>query len=678
MITDDRARISQTLCPDTDPHRAGICRGDETSALTVFHYDNPGDTRDGTWYRAEDVIFLVDPVVQQNPLTLDGTTWPWSTGHVIDALSKDDRFRGVRLIRGTASKNIAHTRTFTIGDTTPKQRPGAIAEFYRWIDGNEIKVWEGLNPDKSDKLVDSITDSSTTQDWSRLVVFSAPGVYRVNLGVAWTYKSTSSVGRPGEEVSTTDTVTFVVGDVADLRVHDAGGHGTLPRGQRAYILRAENLLDTPVDQVQVALAGMPRGARAELSADGGAYAPGACNANGLCTGTWTIGALESRDARYNSGRSDGPTLTLLVDGDPAPLTATITSTRTRTVTVDGTTYPIAVTDLDASNSTNVRVATGTGRGEPDPEMPQDVRVERLGATALVRWAPVATVSQWPVAYYEVERNRQLLAVRPTAPLYLDLQAGGHPVYRVRAVSEAGVRGPWKISAAGLLPPPTPIGLTAVLITDSAVALTWAPSQEGGAVTGYTIQAADHAGGPYSTIARVGRDATRWVHTGLPASGATKYYRIRAQNRSQPSDWATASVELKTGDPPTGLRAQRYTTSQGNHAIQVWLGAYACAPDAADCWTISEYRAAGGAWLFGSQEQGGYSGYSIVPWGPDEPYYTSGDGRHRAIRLDTAYDIRVCQLSNDELETKLATDPPVPEGEWCRGEPSGRLRVPAGE
>ena len=68
------------------------------------------------------------------------------------------------------------------------------------------------------------------------------------------------------------------------------------------------------------------------------------------------------------------------------------------------------------------------------------------------------------------------------------------------------------------------------------------------------------------------------------------------------------MELKTGDPPTGLRAQRYTTNQGNHAIEVWLGAYAC-DDSPDCWAIIEYRAAGGAWQFGSQEQGPYA---IVP------------------------------------------------------------------
>ena len=191
---------------------------------------------------------------------------------------------------------------------------------------------------------------------------------------------------------------------------------------------------------------------------------------------------------------------------------------------------------------------------------------------------------------------------------------GATAYRVRAVNTAGGHGPWSLPsgsvsiAAVLAPPDQPATFLPSLITDSDVQLTWAAPEDVEAITGYTIQAADHAGGPWTTVARVNGDATRWMHNGLPASGATKHYRVRAHNRFNHSEWATTSVGLKTGEPPTGLRALRYTTNQGNHAIEVWLGSYACAPDATDCWAVIEYRESGGAWQFGSQ---GQSDYGIV-------------------------------------------------------------------
>ena len=425
----------------------------------------------GPQYPAEDLLILVDAEPLANPLTIGGTTYHWATGHSIRSITNDDRFQGVRFVRRVDPNTVVKDRGFRISDVTPKERPGEIAELYRWIEGSTVKFWEGLNPGKTDKLYDKIWDTRTERDWLRLVVFSSPGVYKVDVGIEHTLKS------DGKKYSATSTMTFVVGPVGDLQVHDAGLHGGLPRGQQAYTLRAENNMDGTVEQVEVALAGVPQGARAVVSGDGGRYSQGACDENGLCDGLWKIGGLESRDYRYNTGRSDGPTLTLLVEGNPEPITATIASAKTRTVTAGGKTYDIGVTDLVESNSKDVRVAAAAGRGERDPEQPMSLRVARLGSTALLRWEPVETVSRWPVAYYQVERDNRVLDVQVKAPLYLDLrESGGSSVYRVRAVNEFGAPGPWtertSRGEAEKAQPPDPVtGLTAVP-GDGFVDLEW--------------------------------------------------------------------------------------------------------------------------------------------------------------------------------------------------------------
>ena len=425
-------------------------------------------------YPPEEVVILVDPAPLNTPLTIGGTTYSWTSGHTIaSTFGRLEQFPGVRFIRGTQSNTYGTGREFRISDVTPRERPGEIAEIWSWYDRNTETwgYWEALNPGKPDKLLHAIGDVWLEAEWYRLVVFSEPGVYKVDMGTEYILKS------DGKKYSATSTMTFVVGDVGDLQVHDAGLHGTLPRGQQAYTLRAENNLDETAEQVEVALSGVPEGARAVVSADGGRYSQGACDENGLCDGLWKIGGLEGRDYRYNTGRSDGPTLTLLVEGKPDPITATIASKQTQTVTAGGQTYDIGVTDLVESNSKDVRVAAAAGRGERDPEQPASLRVARLGSTALLRWEPVETVSRWPVAYYEVERDNRVLDVQVKAPLYLDLrESGGNSVYRVRAVNEFGAPGPWtertSRGEAEKAQPPDPVtGLTAIP-GDGFVDLEW--------------------------------------------------------------------------------------------------------------------------------------------------------------------------------------------------------------
>ncbi len=464
---------------------SNLCREGETDETSPFYVVHHSAT-EPDYYRPEDVAFLVDPTPLATPFMIGGTTYPWATGHVLSGRTDDDEFPGMRLYRLVPLKADAKSRRFTISDVTPKQRAGAIAIVDRYTENNAVELYEALNPDKSGKLVDSIDDAWPSQ-YFPLVVFSETGLYKVNLGIEYTRKSDDV------EVSNAGVLTFVVGEYGDLQVHDAGLHGTLPKGQRAYTLRAENNQDGTAEQVEVALTGVPRGAKAVVSSDGGRYAPGPCDGYGLCEGIWKIGDLESRDERYITGRSDGPTLTLLVEGRPGSITATITNTKS--VTARGKTYTYKMVDLDESNSKDVSVAAGTGRGERDPEVPGSLRVARLGSTALLRWEPVETVNRWPVAYYEVERDGQVLGVQVRvvdlqgkAPLYLDLQAQNSE-YRVRAVSDQGVHGPWsertareeieRAPAADPVQPPDSVtGLTADA-GDGYVDLEWRAGSSAG-------------------------------------------------------------------------------------------------------------------------------------------------------------------------------------------------------
>ena len=568
VLSDGQVVIRPYTCDFASP----LCPGGETTALV--------GVVDDVFYPAEDLIFLVDPVEHRiSGAPVIDSTWLWSTGHVIRALHSDARFPGVRLTRVTIQKADGHSRKFKIGDVAPKQRPGAIAIVDRYISGSMITFYEALNPDKNDKLIDVI-DDTWGPNFAHLVLFSKPGLYKVNLGIEYTGKGDNP------DFDDSATLTFVVGVVSDLQVHDAGLHGTLPRGQQAYTLRAENNQDGTVEQVEVALTGVPRGAKAEVSSDGGRYEPGACGEGGLCEGIWKIGNLEGRDHRYFTGRSDGPVLTLLVDGDnPKPVTATITSTQTWPVTAGGQDYTYGVTDIDDSNSKDVSVAVGTGRGERDPDAPKSLRVDRLGAIALLRWDTMEKVSRWPVAYYQVERGNRVLDVEAKAPLYLDLrERGGNSVYRVRAVSDQGVAGPWSRPAGGTdvlaqtgeLAAPNGLSATPGVGLES-IHLSWfAPSAY--ASLRYRIEYALDSAGPWTRLVSSQSPTTYSHNNSSLLPGTTHYYRVATVKGSDISPWAYIQAimpavgsdgEEKRFDPPLWPENVRFTSIDRTAVTLAW-------------------------------------------------------------------------------------------------------------
>ena len=525
--------------------------------------------------------------------------------------------------------------------------------------------------------------------------FATLGTYRAFLEI----EATKTVSMTETKYTDTGTYTFHVGPIAELEVRDGGANPAVASGQRAYTIQAINNGPDAAPAVRVTLTGAPQGAEAVASQ--GSYAEGACQ-NGRCQGVWDIGELDAEDIRIVTGQGEGPTLTLITDdASAAPITAAIANTQDYTVCIGSDGFDIAAASegactatsgaswhstayydhIPASNTATILARAGTGEGHPDAPSSLSLMPTPIGN--ILMWQRVEAVNGFAVTHYEVayaEGGWKALKGDVTGIIYFDVtSSSGNRAYRVRAVNNLGVPGPWTVSSGGAaLPPNVPRNFRAALVTDTDVELTWAAAEHGAALTHYIIQASDHAGGPWSQLARPNGDDTRWVHSNLPKTGATKFYRIRAHNSLTYSDWAEASVGLTTPPDdaaPTGLRAQRYTTREGNHGIQVWFTpSYTCALDATDCLTLIEFREVGSsAWRFGSEN---FGDYGIVPWDPDADYFTEGDGRRYAVRLDAAYDIRVCKLTEEQLEDKHKQG--KAEGTWCVGHPTGQLRVPAGE
>jgi hypothetical protein len=118
-------------------------------------------------------------------------------------------------------------------------------------------------------------------------------------------------------------------------------------------------------------------------------------------------------------------------------------------------------------------------------------------------------------------------------------------YSVVAVEPDGTRTSSIAAGATTLPyaPDAPIGLSAV-VTGAKVALSWTDASAN--ETGFDVQRAT-VGGPFATVARVGRNATRHEATQIAPGDVTARWRVVAVNRGGSS---AASNEVAATTTPT--------------------------------------------------------------------------------------------------------------------------------
>ncbi len=394
---------------------------------------------------------------------------------------------------------------------------------------------------------------------------------------------------------TTETYTFHVGPMADLAVEDGGASHHAASDQHGLTVIPVN--NGPDNAGSAQVTGLPTGAQV-IHISQGAYDD--------TTGEWDIGELKVRGYYRSRGEPD-PTLILSASAEDAG-NVSIANSENYEVCIGPSSNPMnlahttqaaceAVTnaswnstpvyDYNADNDTATLMARA---GSPPTH---GARAQAHPAAVTVEWDPVETLYGWPVSHYEVESSSSStgpwmsLAKDVAHTRYVDtqVQPGDTRYYRVRAVNEAEVEGPWSEPMPGMAEPQATAGapdqtvLTATPASRTRIDLEWEkPIENGSPIVSYTLEVSESRNGPWAApvpAPQLGPNATGWSHTGL-TEGATRHYRLRATNMcGNPtpasechSPWSEP-VSGKTWDPgqagpPIGLSA----APDGDSAIDI--------------------------------------------------------------------------------------------------------------
>ena len=401
---------------------------------------------------------------------------------------------------------------------------------------------------------------SNTFSVEQVVIFGALGTYRVTPAFHFTHKTIDADTDGNKDVFTASgTYTFHVGPMAELEVRDAEASPAVAADRQAYTVMAVN--NGPDEAPAVQVTGLPTGVT-EYAASVGEYDP--------TSGVWTIGRL--RVGNYRSlGRADeGPTLTLITaDAAGSKITPAIENTqdycvRIKTGATDPTNdlkclgnlptgyteHSVAYYDYIVRNdSATITARAGTGVGVSGA--PQSVEAIATTSGVVVTWQPVERVNGLPVTHYEVERNGVILGDNPEGTTYLHRTGSGSAAYRVRAVNNFDVPGPWSESSSRR--PGAPKGISATVASSGTqIDLSWgAPDEVTGVdITGYDVEYLD--GATWTSLAAE-QSALTFEHTGLTLlPGAVWQYRARTVGEDgdvkTKSGWAMASVTVAAPKP----------------------------------------------------------------------------------------------------------------------------------
>ncbi len=447
-------------------------------------------------------------------------------------------------------------------------------------------------------LLDAMSSSTVAQEFFDLSeIGTDPADYFVDVKVdLWemgTYEALFGISGRLSGTTYTDTGTYIfhVGPIAELEVHDAGANPEVAADQRAYTILAVN--NGPDDAPAVRVTGLPAGVT-EYFASVGEYDP--------ASGVWTIGELRPGYAhRPSAYGAEGVALTLVTDDPAAPdINATIENTQDYQVCIDSSGddvvlsspsetactnasstnawHSIAYYDhVPGNNTATITAITGTGVGLTGA--PGGVKVTETPVANILTWQPVESVYGHPVTRYEVQRATSTWVTLDSdvkGTVYEDMAPQtDHPDYRVRAVNEFGVPGPW--SAAGRRPG-VPKSFTASGSSDTRAALSWgAPDAVSGVtVTGYELDFSTDGGNAWNWLPT---GATRTVlsastlshpHTDTTlAADAVRQYRLRTVGTvsgvtvRSGYTYAVATRDYPTPGAPRNFLASAISQSQVN-------------------------------------------------------------------------------------------------------------------
>ena len=456
--------------------------------------------------------------------------------------------------------------------------------------------------------------SKATRPTNTFLEFSNLGTYVIDFTAKANRIDTTT---PPTSYTGTGTYTFHVGPAADLEVRDAGANPEVATGQSAYTILAVNNGPDTAPAVRVELAEAPEGAEAVPSQ--GSYAEGTCQ-GGLCEGVWTIGELypgyHNRPSVYGK---DGVTLTLIT-ASGGPITAEIENTQdycvrikfrpendlecTGSLQAGYTEHTAAYYDhFDGNNTTTVALRAGGLQGRHPGAATTTVAIH--GAElALLSWSPVKNLYGYPVVRYEIERTE-----RGTSPDWDEFEdanemfhyahsegGGGNLAYRVRAVNEFGVPGPWsqvETEEQTVRGPSAPGNLMAT-VDGTSVSLSWdAPTDNRGSdLTAYRIDRQPTGGGVRTLTDSHATTTRTYPDSGLQP-GQRYCYRVAGVNMNGVGDFS--EWVCKTTEDAPGAPASLSAEDKGKDAVTLTWNAPAEDGGSAITGYRIDYSEDGGGW-----------------------------------------------------------------------------------
>lgn len=187
-----------------------------------------------------------------------------------------------------------------------------------------------------------------------------------------------------------------------------------------------------------------------------------------------------------------------------------------------------------------------------------------------------------------------LGVNATSYVNTGLAGNRKYYYRVRAFNTAGNSAPSNIASDTTAPAaPTGLTVTAIAGTTNWNKLNLAWTDNGGGETGFKIERALAAAGPFSQIATNPASDRTYTATGLAATTAY-YFRVRAYNANGNSDYSNVAGRTTPNAPPVLAAIGNKTVAAGSPLAFTVTSSDPNAPAPSTAWTGTWEGSAQGA------------------------------------------------------------------------------------